>query len=118
MFEKNDLQLNKGEYVIPELSFQGTSIQIMEFPIKYIFDNTESTIEFIHKSLYEYFVSEYICFSICDVLDKYNSKENCAGILGRLLKDKASFKVKGFSSLSICRNNLQASTGIRVLPYS
>lgn len=108
MFEKNDLILNKGEYVIPELSFQGTSIQIMEFPIKYIFDNTESTIEFIHKSLYEYFVSEYICFSIYKILVKCNLKESIAGILGGLLKSNIlSNEILEFLRFRIVKNKLE-----------
>lgn len=108
MFEKNDLILNRGEYEIPELSFQGVAIQIMEFPIKYVFDNTESTIEFIHKSLYEYFVSEYICFSICQAIDMCKSKEDFAGILGKLFKDNIlSSEILEFLKFNVLNEKLE-----------
>lgn len=87
MFEKNDLSLSKSEYKIPELAYEGNLVSVLEFPIKYLFENTSTTIEFIHKSLYEYFVSEYIYNSIADIL---NEDENIgielAGVFGSLLK--------------------------------
>lgn len=70
MFEKKDLKLYREEYSVPKLEFQGKSISILEFPIKHLFENVESKIEFIHKSIYEYFVADYIFrflySSICD----------------------------------------------------
>lgn len=86
MFEKKDLVLTKDEYKIPELSYQGYSVSILEFPIKHLFENTSANIEFIHKSIYEYFVAEYIYKSMEDVL--LNEEENVlidlADVFGRL----------------------------------
>ena len=64
MFEKDNLVLTKNEYDIPELEIQGEKVGVIEFPIKPLFENSEYNIEFIHKSIYEYFVSEYIFTSI------------------------------------------------------
>lgn len=66
--------------------FQGKSISVLEFPIKNLFENTNSNIEFIHKSIYEYFVAAYIFMSIWDVLDK--SEEELACVLGDILKEQ------------------------------
>ena len=60
MFDEDTLSLPRKEDEIPKLSFQGTEVNILEFPIKHLFDKTVIKIEFIHKSIYEYFVSEYI----------------------------------------------------------
>ena len=37
MFEKDNLSLSKDEYHIPELSYQGDTISVLEFPIKHLF---------------------------------------------------------------------------------
>lgn len=84
MFEKNDLYLQKGEYYVPELEFQRRIVNILEFPIKHLFEYTESNIEFIHKSIYEYFVSEYIFSLMAEAIN--SSNEELAGIFGYLLK--------------------------------
>lgn len=85
MFEKNDLILLKDEYQSPEIKFQGGSMSILEFPIKHLFEGTESNIEFIHKSIYEYFASEYIFTKMCDVINNF-LKEKLAGVFGNSLK--------------------------------
>lgn len=84
IFEKNDLPLSKEECEIPVLEFQGKAISVLEFPIKHLFEDIENNIEFIHKSIYEFFVSEYIFSSI----DKMHSTsiEELAAILGNILK--------------------------------
>lgn len=69
MFEKSDLSLIKKECEIPELEFQGIFISVLEFPLKHLFENAEVSIEFIHKSIYEFFVSEYLFKVIYDALD-------------------------------------------------
>lgn len=84
MFEKDCLILKKGEYIVPELEFEGASVSILEFPIKHLFENTEISIEFIHKSIYEYFVSEYIFSHIYEKVD--GNKDDIAGIMGYLFK--------------------------------
>lgn len=87
MFEKNSLILEKSECEIPELEFEGKNVNILEFPIKHLFENTKVNIEFIHKSIYEYFVSEHIFGSISDAIKKDNFKiEDLAGVMGRLFK--------------------------------
>lgn len=83
MFEKNNLSLNRKECMIPNLVFQGKNVSILEFPIKHLFDNTEYNIEFVHKSIYEYFMAKYIYVSISEVM--HISKEKSAKVLGKLL---------------------------------
>lgn len=86
MFEKGELVLLKDEYEIPELKFQGYSISVLEFPIKHLFENRESNIEFIHKSIFEYFVSEYFFASILRAIQANVVSECLAGFLGNLFK--------------------------------
>lgn len=84
MFETGTLSLQKGDYEIPKLEFQGKNISVLEFPIKHLFENIESKIEFIHKSIFEYFISDYIFMKIREVIN--NKEEEIAGILGKLFK--------------------------------
>lgn len=84
MFEKNGLRLVKDEYKVPQLYFDGKLLFISEFPIKYLFEKTEDSLEFIHKSIYEYFVSEYV-FYLIDIKIE-SSNETLAGVLGYLFK--------------------------------
>ena len=56
----------------------------MEFPIKHLFEKTDGAIEFIHKSIYEYFVADYVAVSMCRGA-KLSTKD-FAGIFGYLLK--------------------------------
>lgn len=84
MFEEGKLYLLKNEIVIPELIFDEKKVSILEFPIKNLFDGISTNLEFIHNSIYEYFVSDYIFVSMCEVIDV--SKEKLAGVFGFLLK--------------------------------
>lgn len=105
MFEKNSLLLNKGEYQIPELDFQGKSVSVLEFPIKNLFEKSEAYIEFIHKSIYEYFVAEYIFISLDENINM--PKEKIAGVLGILLKsNKLSAEILEFLSFKINNSEL------------
>lgn len=86
MFEKNIPYLMKEEYKIPNLFFQGRYVNVLEFPIRHLFENTKSNIEFIHKSIFEYFVSEFIFISI-DTLRKTEKEEiDFATCLANILK--------------------------------
>lgn len=86
MFEKNELFLQEDDCKIPQLEFQGNVVSILEFPIKNLFESTENNIEFIHKSIYEYFVSEYIYYVIADGLKRdYDIEIKLAGALGSSL---------------------------------
>ena len=86
MFEKKELCLikDKDDYQVPKLEIDKKEISILEFPIKHLFDKTNVKIEFIHNSIYEYFVSEYIFTSIREAMDI--SKEKLASAFGRMLK--------------------------------
>lgn len=84
MFEKNDLCLSKEEYDIPKLEFHGQKLKVLEFPIKPLFESNKSDIEFIHKSIYEYFVSEYIFVLLLKTIEKH--KEELARDFGILFK--------------------------------
>lgn len=84
MFETNDLSLGREEYKAPDLEFDRKTVSILDFPVKYLFENTDSRIEFIHKSIYEYFVAEYIFAEVKVGMDL--SKEKLAGVLAGLFK--------------------------------
>lgn len=105
MFEKNDLSLKKKEYQIPKLEFQGNHISILEFPIKYFFENVKSNIEFVHKSIYEYFVSEYIFVSLCKVISM--SKKKLASFWGNVLKNNnLSWEIVEFLKFKVRNSKL------------
>ena len=84
MYKKNDLSLSVEKSQIPELEFQGKTIKILEFPIKHLFEKADSNIEFIHKSIYEYFVAEYLLTRINKCIRKENAQD-LAGVLGKVL---------------------------------
>lgn len=84
MFGKNSLLLATKDCEIPKLEFGEDSVSILEFPIKHLFENTEASIEFIHKSIYEFFVSEYIFWSIYEVLNM--PYDELAGSIGEILE--------------------------------
>lgn len=84
MFEENSLTLVRKNYQLPKLQFQNKLVSIIEFPIKHLFESTDNYIEFIHKTIYEYFVSEYFFFSINNNIN--GSKEDLADILGSIMK--------------------------------
>ncbi len=84
MFEVNTLVLQKEQSSIPELEIGEGKISVLEFPIKHLFESTEFNVEFIHKTIYEYFVSEYIVRSISENVK--SSRYKLAGVLGKLLK--------------------------------
>lgn len=108
MFEKNALILSKDEYQIPKLEFQGYSVSVLEFPIKHLFENEESNIEFIHKSIFEYFVSEYFFTSIFRESHIHTDKERFAGILGNLFKsNKMSPEIFDFLKFRIMNSELK-----------
>lgn len=87
MFKRDNLSLSKKKCEIPKLKFEGKDVSILEFPIKHFFESTSQNIEFIHKSIYEYFVSEYIFCSIREIIKEDTSKiEDLAGVMGRLFK--------------------------------
>lgn len=83
LHKSDSLLLQKGECQIPKLEFQGKYISILEFPTKHLFEKSELEIEFVHKSIYEYFVSECIFELINKTID--STKEELAAALGELL---------------------------------
>ena len=82
--KKNCFCLENGEYSIPQLQFDGKSVSILEFPIKHLFERVNNNIEFIHKTIYEYFMAEYIIFEIDRTIK--GSTEDFAGMFGELFK--------------------------------
>ena len=102
------MSLPREEEKIPKLTFQGAEISVLEFPIKNLFENTMSNIEFVHKSIYEYFVSEYIIKQIKEVIVLDNFKEKLAGVLGSILKgNKLSIEIIEFLKYKIKNNALK-----------
>ncbi|MCI9023454.1 MAG: hypothetical protein HFG92_03270 [Dorea sp.] len=85
MFEENTLMLSKYEYVMPKLNFQDHYVNILDFPIKYLFENTGHYVEFVHKSIYEYFISEYIFDLIYNTI-KINKIDKLSGVMGDIFK--------------------------------
>lgn len=86
MFEKGELQLERNECKDIKLEFKKKEVSVLDFPIKHLFENTEVIIEFIHKTIYEYFVSEHIFCGLESTIVKNGSREELAGVLGRVLK--------------------------------
>lgn len=87
MFGKDNLILQKSEFKVPELVFQKRAVNILDFPLKQLFDRTNTSIEFIHKSIYEYFVSEYILIILENTLVRSKvGAVRLAGVLGDVLK--------------------------------
>lgn len=107
MFERNELSVLKQEYLIPVLEFQGSLISVLEFPIKHFFDNTDDNIEFIHKTIYEFFVSEYMFRLINEALDDVEiSERKLAGILGRMFKKNIiSIEILEFLSYKVKKSD-------------
>lgn len=106
MFERNKTSLLLEEYQIPQLKFQGESVSVLEFPIKYLFENTASDIEFIHKSIYDYFVAEYLGEKIFESILMKNV-EDSAAILGDILRNNIiSDEIAEYLSYKILRKNI------------
>ena len=106
MFEANTLVLQKEKSSIPELEIGEGKISVLEFPIKHLFESTEFNVEFIHKTIYEYFVSEHIFYSICEGITL--SKHELAGVLGKLLKkDILSPEILEFLKYKIINSRLK-----------
>jgi len=106
MFEVNTLVLQKEQSSIPELEISEEKISVLEFPIKHLFESTEFNLEFIHKTIYEYFVSEHIFHSICEGIKL--SKDRLAGVLGDLLKkDILSPEILEFLKYKIINSRLK-----------
>ncbi len=107
MFDENNLSIPRKEDEIPKLTFQGAEISVLEFPIKHLFENAATNIEFVHKSIYEYFVSEYIIQNICSLLDSNDYKEKIASFFGKkLLHGTITCEIFEFLTYKIKRSNL------------
>lgn len=85
MFMRNEWSLKAEECQIPKLEFQGKRVGVLEFPIKHLFESTNFNVEFVHKSIYEYFVAEYIFVSLDKTVVESTTKEGLADRLGKLL---------------------------------
>lgn len=107
MCEKNSQILRKEEIQVPELEFQERIVSILDFPIKHLFAMSEVNIEFIHKSIYEYFVADYIFMLINKAIVANKSREYLAGILGCALKGICfSEEILEFLEYKITKTNL------------
>lgn len=67
--------LDARYYNVPNLAYLGKQISILEFPIKYFFENTNMDIEFVHNSIYEYFAAEYFYRNIRNMLIESSGME-------------------------------------------
>lgn len=86
MFQKNSFILDPKEIdPLPTLEYERNHVSIWEFPIKYLFEKSNSTLEFIHLSIYEYFASEFIYTNIINFLKNNQKTEDIAGFLGNAL---------------------------------
>lgn len=59
--------------------------KIISFPISWFWKQYQSNIEFVHKSIYEYFVSEYIIQNIEKVIESDSFKQKLAVFFGKTL---------------------------------
>ncbi len=84
MFDHNSDSLPRENCQIPELEFDKGTIPLLEFPIKHLFERADVNIEFIHKSISEYFVADYVAASMRKGVKL--SAEVFAGMFGDLLK--------------------------------
>ena len=84
MFKENEESIKMKEYEKLVQSVMEENRQtVYDFPIKNTLEEN-GTIEFVHKSIYEYFVAEYIYEEIHNGLQSEN-EEKMAGIFGSLL---------------------------------
>lgn len=112
MFDENKLSIPRNEDEIPNLTFQGAEISVLEFPIKHFFDNTISNIEFVHNSIFEYFVSEYIIKNMYSVIDLDVSSEELAGFFGKkLINGKLSIEIIDYMKYKIKTGKLNKEFG-------
>ena len=102
MFEKGTLRLQIQKCKLPKLRFEGNDISVLEFPIKYLFEySMDFNIEFIHKSIYEYFVSEYILVLISKI--KSDSLEG----LAKFFANKFKFSLLSKEILEFLKYNVR-----------
>ena len=107
MFDADTLSIPREEDKIPKLTFQGTRISVLEFPIKNLFESTISKIEFVHKSIYEYFVSEFIIQKINNAINLNNFKEELAAYFGKtLVNARLSIEIIDFLKYRIKEGDL------------
>lgn len=85
-FIKDDLEIWIDKTDIPMLEINNEKVSILEFPIRQLPSEKEDKIclEFIHKSIYEFFLSEYVYERISAYVGNENS-EDLAGTLGEIL---------------------------------
>lgn len=101
---KKGEELKLQDCDIPTLMFEQENINILEFPLKPLFESIEK-VEFVHYSIYEYFLSEYIFVYFKKVINK--KKEELAGIFGVNFKDRRiSPEVLEFLQYKIRRSEL------------
>lgn len=106
MFERNDLSLPRQECTVPNFEFEGKLINILDFPIKCLFENSAVNIEFVHKSIYEYFVAEYIYVKVKNAV--HEGKEKLMSELGRLFqKNIVSEEIFEFLRYKIKKDELK-----------
>lgn len=84
LFKGNRDSISDKEYesIVQDIMGKGGRIAY-DFPVKNLLEG-DGTIEFVHKSIYEYFVAEYIYGKMRDGLQSKN-RETMAGICGGLL---------------------------------
>lgn len=100
MYKKNSLVLRRGDCEIPQLEFQGNNVSILEFPIKHLFEETENNIEFVHKTMYEFFVSEHFFKVIRDIIHSAKTTEELTGKLGYwMIEDKEVLPIEIYDFL-------------------
>lgn len=87
MFETGGSTLKRSMCEIPKFKADEHYIDVLDFPIRHLFENTAITIEFIHNSVYEYFVSEYIYSKLYEAVIINGPEDDLEKIMGMLLKN-------------------------------
>lgn len=108
MYENNTLLFPMEGAELPVLEFQGKTIRILDFPIKHLFENIESNIEFIHKSIYEYFVADYLFIRLVISIQKKNVDDLAETLSEVLKRNTLSDEIVEYLSDKILLKNISA----------
>ena len=111
MFDQNSDSLPRENCQIPELEFDKVTVPLLEFPIKHLFERADVNIEFIHKSISEYFVADYVAASMRKGVKL--SAEVFAGMFGDLLKhNRLSSEILEFLKYKVEMEELNSKSSV------
>ncbi len=108
MFEYGEFEISFSKYedIINKNCIDNQHRELaFDFPLANLSEIYDKKVKFVHNSIYEFFVSEYIFSCLCELNKTYNI--NKYNILGEMLhKNKLSSEVIEFLSYRINNSNL------------